>query len=282
MVALMPTKATQAIETAAAALISHEIDVEGLIVRLLPRAPYCTAFTPSRLVIGFAFDVQSGDHAFASDRILPFVTRPATAAVTPPGCEVYSSSNQGGEYLTVEIAGPETLGLVEGRPAQTNLVVPRASQIARRLRVLLVTGQASALGAAESAQELAGVTLDAAYGGAARKERGAGSLTDQRLRKLNELIEARLGDRLTIGQMAAALGLQPRFFLRAFRAATGTTPHAYLLERRLETARQRLKTTNARIASIAAATGFASQAHLDYAFGRAFELTPSAFRKTFG
>ena len=86
----------------------------------------------------------------------------------------------------------------------------------------------------------------------------------------------------SIEEMAATLGLRSRFFLRAFRAATGTTPHAYLLERRLEAARRRLKTTKASIGSIAAATGFASHAHLDTAFRRAFGTTPGAFRRSGG
>ncbi len=267
--------------------ISREIDLPGARLRLLPRAAYRAAFTPTHLVIGFAFDIQRGSHAFASDRRVPFVTRPATTALTPPGCEVYSTSDTGGEYLTLEIATPEALGLSDPargdvpEAAQSNLLAPQAGPAARRLRAGLLSGETSGLAAAEAALNLAEATLQAAGAQTVTVQRGGASLTDRRLRQLDELIESRLGGRLTIAEMAEALGLRPRFFLRAFRAATGTTPHAYLLERRLEAARRRLAIKDQTIATVAAAAGFASQAHLVSAFRRAFGLTPSAYRRAF-
>ncbi len=266
--------------------ISRDIDLPGARLCLLPRAAYRAAFTPEHLVVGFAFDIQRGSHAFASDRRIPFVTRPATAALTPPGCEVYSTSERGGEYLTLEITVPQVLGLPDparghlAETAQSNLIAPRVRPAAERLRAGLLSGEASGLAIAEAALDLTEATLQAA--GTAQQtatRRGAASLTDRRLRQLDALIESRLGGRLTIAEMAEELGLRPRFFLRAFRAATGTTPHAYLLERRLEAARRRLASRDQTVASVAAATGFSSQAHLVSGFRRAFCLTPSAYRR---
>ena len=273
--------ADQNLESPPRALAS-EIGLPGLRARLLPRQSYRANFTAERLVIGFAFDIQQGEHAFASDRRRPFATRPATMAVTRPGCEVFSASMGGGEYLTLEIAGPEALGLASpkpgGPPARSNLTAPGADRPAKRLRAWLLAGGRDDVAAAEAALDLAVAAMAAADGTVLAAGRSAASLTDRRLKRLDALIEDRLGGPLSIAEMAEALALSPRFFLRAFRAATGTTPHAYLLERRLEAARCALAKGREPIAAIAAASGFSSQAHLDSAFRRAFGLTPSAFR----
>ena len=68
---------------------------------LLPRHAYQAAYTPDAPVIGFAFDGQAGIHAFASDRRVRFRTKPNTLAYVPAGCDVYSESDHGGEYLKV-------------------------------------------------------------------------------------------------------------------------------------------------------------------------------------
>jgi AraC family transcriptional regulator len=63
-----------------------------------------TAMEPQ---IGFAFDSQSGIHALASDRVIPFLTYPNGVAFVPRGCDVYSNSDHGGEYLSVLGVGSE-------------------------------------------------------------------------------------------------------------------------------------------------------------------------------
>nr|WP_245214230.1 AraC family ligand binding domain-containing protein [Pararoseomonas indoligenes] len=78
--------------------------------------------------------------------------------------------------------------------------------------------------------------------------------------------------------LARAAGAADRFQLaRAFRAAYGTSPHAYLLQTRLLRAR-RLLAAGERPAAVAAECGFADQSHLGRRFRRAYGLTPAAFR----
>ena len=64
---------------------------------------------------------------------------------------------------------------------------------------------------------------------------------------------------------------------RAFRAAYGTSPHAYLIQLRLLRAR-RLLAAGMRPALAAAECGFADQSHLGRRFRRAYGLTPAAYR----
>ncbi len=65
---------------------------------------------------------------------------------------------------------------------------------------------------------------------------------------------------------------------RAFRRVYGTTPHRYLVMRRLEIARDLIRDPAASLADVAIATCFADQAHFTRAFRGAFGLTPGAWR----
>ncbi|GJD51557.1 HTH-type transcriptional activator RhaS [Methylobacterium crusticola] len=78
--------------------------------------------------------------------------------------------------------------------------------------------------------------------------------------------------------LARCAGAADRFQLaRAFRAAYGTSPHAFLVQTRLVQARRRLA-AGERPAAVAAACGFADQSHLGRWFRRAYGLTPAAYR----
>jgi len=65
---------------------------------------------------------------------------------------------------------------------------------------------------------------------------------------------------------------------RQFRLAFGTSPHRFLIMRRLECARQ-LMSQGTRLAEVAAIVGFADQSHLSRHFKKAFGLTPGTWVK---
>lgn len=76
--------------------------------------------------------------------------------------------------------------------------------------------------------------------------------------------------------MAGQVGLNAFALIRAFRSATGLTPHAYVMQRRLQMAR-RLLVAKSPIADAAFAAGFADQAHLTRMFARTYGMTPGRF-----
>lgn len=92
-----------------------------------------------------------------------------------------------------------------------------------------------------------------------------------------ELMRARLAERLTLDDLAAAAGLSPFHFLRAFKAARGATPREALMALRLIDAKRRLAAGEAP-AAVAAASGLADQAHLTRAFVRRYGVTPARYR----
>lgn len=103
-------------------------------------------------------------------------------------------------------------------------------------------------------------------------------LAPARLRRVCDLVEARLGDPLTLGDLAGAAGLSRHHFLRAFRATTGVTPCAYLLDRRIAAAKRLLAQGDDPIATVAARCGFGGGASFAAAFRRITGVSPGRWR----
>ena len=88
-------------------------------------------------------------------------------------------------------------------------------------------------------------------------------------------------DAISLAELAEIAGLSRFQLLRAFRQASGLTPHAYLVQRRIDLAR-RLIRTGAVLADAAAAAGFADQSHMTRIFIRKFGLSPGAYARAVG
>jgi AraC family transcriptional regulator len=101
------------------------------------------------------------------------------------------------------------------------------------------------------------------------------------LRRIQERIEAELNRQLSLHALAKESGYSRAHFLRMFRAATGLTPHQYVLERRLNRAQQLLKQKQTALADIAVACGFSSQTHMTDSFRNHLGITPGEYRRSF-
>ena len=101
------------------------------------------------------------------------------------------------------------------------------------------------------------------------------------VRRLVELIEDRYAEKLTLEQMARETDLSRFQLLRLFRRRTGLTPHAYLLQVRVERAKRRLAEGHA-IAEVAVDCGFFDQSHLTQRFKRITGVTPGTFARASG
>ena len=119
---------------------------------------------------------------------------------------------------------------------------------------------------------------------AARLERlpanaGVSPLPPRLLRRVLERMQADLSSNIDLAALAAESGYSRAHFLRTFRAATGQTPHRYLLELRLTKAQALIASRLMPLIDIALACGFSSHAHLTTAFRSRFGLSPSAYRR---
>lgn len=248
----------------------RRVDAGAWAIELLPASAYATRYVASQAAIGFAFDSQRGVHAIGSDRVRPFLATPNGLAFVPTGCDVLSESSQGGEYLRVV----RTDGLeLPGDHAFNNRIDPHAIRLALRMRNAMLHAtvdddwQAWALALAERAT--------AHFASPAQL---TGSLTANRLRLLDEFIDAGLEGPLSVQAMAGLLELSEGFFMRAFKQATGKSPHSYLIDRRLAKARALLRDSGASLADIALTCGFNSQAHMATLFRQRLGASPGQLR----
>jgi AraC-like DNA-binding protein len=99
-----------------------------------------------------------------------------------------------------------------------------------------------------------------------------------RMQRLKRFIERHAFEPVTLHDMADELGLSPFTTVRAFRAATGTTPYAYLLELRFQRALRLLAKRADPIASIAQQIGFDQHPHFTRWFTRRAGMSPTAYR----
>src|SRR3954470_19382274 len=99
------------------------------------------------------------------------------------------------------------------------------------------------------------------------------------LLRAKDLVDARYREPLDVRALARAAHLSPAHFSREFRRAFGETPHQYLLTRRLERAAALLRNTDRNVAFVCAAVGLQSVGSFTTSFGRAYGLSPTAYRE---
>jgi AraC family transcriptional regulator len=107
-----------------------------------------------------------------------------------------------------------------------------------------------------------------------------GGLAPRQFRCVLEYIEAHLAEELGLVELAAIVGLSPHYFGEAFRISSGRSPHRYVMERRVERARDLLQGEDRPIGDIAYAAGFSSQSHFTANFRRITGITPGRFRRS--
>ena len=104
--------------------------------------------------------------------------------------------------------------------------------------------------------------------------------TMARLTHVCDLIESALSEDLALERLAAEAGVAPHAFAAAFTKAFGTPPYRYVIQRRVERAKDMLRHTDLPVARIAYETGFASQSHLSTTFKRSVGQTPGDYRRS--
>lgn len=95
--------------------------------------------------------------------------------------------------------------------------------------------------------------------------------------RARDYLHAHAHQDIGLEQVAAETGVDRFRLTRAFKAAYGLAPHAYLVQLRLAKAR-RLLASGEQPAAVAMELGFSDQSHLGRWFVRAYGLTPAMYR----
>ncbi len=98
------------------------------------------------------------------------------------------------------------------------------------------------------------------------------------LLRAKDLADSRYREPLDVEALARAAHLSRAHFSREFRRAFGETPHRYLLTRRLERAAALLRQTDRSVTEVCFAVGLRSVGSFTTSFGRAYGLSPTAYR----
>lgn len=151
-------------------------------------------------------------------------------------------------------------------------------QLGRMVHTMLIEGQTDYF--AEGVARLIASQLVREHSNArTRPSHHPGQLTARQLAAVNELIQDRMEDSLSVSDLAAAAALSPEHFARLFRRSTGLAPHQYLIEARLQCATEMLG-GDASLADIACRCGFTHQEHMTRHFTRKLGISPGAYRKS--
>jgi AraC family transcriptional regulator len=108
-----------------------------------------------------------------------------------------------------------------------------------------------------------------------------GGLGAARLRRIRELVDAKMEEDLSLDEMAQSVGLSTAHFARMFRKSTGETPHQFVTRQRVERAKAMLRAPDTRVLDVAVACGFKTQQHFAQVFRYVCRVSPTEYRQDF-
>jgi AraC family transcriptional regulator len=106
-----------------------------------------------------------------------------------------------------------------------------------------------------------------------------GGLAPWQLHRATEMLKANLDGQIALSQVARECKLSVSHFVRAFKQAVGQPPYRWLLEQRIETAKELLLHSGLPMVEIALKCGFADQACFIRAFRKLLDTTPGEWRR---
>ncbi len=105
-----------------------------------------------------------------------------------------------------------------------------------------------------------------------------GGLPPHQLRRILDYVDAHLDQDLRLEHLAQLLDMSQFHFSRLFKQSIGSSPYHYLIQQRVERAKQFLKQSDRSIVEIALECGFSSHSHLSRQFRQVTGMTPKAYR----
>jgi AraC family transcriptional regulator len=180
------------------------------------------------------------------------------------------------EYTNSECGHARSAPLIVERPTVDPVIESLARSLIHAETLDGAFGQsyADGISLAITAQLFGGNSGEAS----AHRPRVSG-LSKWRLKRATEYMDANLAEPVSLADIAAAAGLSRMHFAAQFRMATGLRPHEYLLQRRIERARDLLLNSRLPLVEIALDVGFKTQAHFTTVFARFVNETPNAWRQ---
>lgn len=232
------------------------------------------AFDFDRVTVGLVLAPLASHHAaYGSDRRRPLPLFPGHGWIFPAGIEGWCRWDEPNDFLNVTI---EPGLFTESGIARLDFAAVSGGLDA------LVQQLVVALHGADEDDRLYRETLTLALAARIVRVASDGSpapAVDRRLARAIDHLEAHLAENVSLDALAAAAGMSRFHFARSFRAATGLPPHAYLVARRIERAKQMLRAGTLPVGEIAWRVGYANPGKFAAQFRRWTGTTPAAWRQ---
>jgi AraC family transcriptional regulator len=159
---------------------------------------------------------------------------------------------------------------------------PRLSALASAVNAEMVAGFPSGRLFLDSVEQAIAAALVNGHAARHRPVRiYTGGLGSARLRRIKELVHAKMEDDLSLDEMAQSIQLSTAHFAKMFRKSTGQSPHQFVLRLRVERAKEMLRSVETRILDVAVACGFKTQQHFARVFRKICGASPTEYRQEF-
>jgi len=107
-----------------------------------------------------------------------------------------------------------------------------------------------------------------------------GGLAPWQIKRAKEILSANLDGSVSLKEVALDCGLSVSHFSRAFRVSVGIAPHRWLIQRRVEVAKNLLPNPHLSLPEVALASGFADQSHFTRVFTCEVGTSPGKWRRS--
>jgi AraC family transcriptional regulator len=107
-------------------------------------------------------------------------------------------------------------------------------------------------------------------------------LTPTQLSRVKQLVYGRIDREVSLQEMARAAGLSSSYFNQMFRRSTGLAAHQFVLNARVEHAKDLLKSPRLRMIDVAVSCGFQTSQHFARVFRSVCAVTPTEYRRALG
>src|SRR5271168_2796065 len=106
-----------------------------------------------------------------------------------------------------------------------------------------------------------------------------GGLGPSRERKVRQYIQENLDQQLSLDDLAKVALISPNYFISLFQQSTGMTPHKYVLQQRVEYAKELLTYSKLSLIEIAHKCGLPDQSQFTTTFRRHMGVTPGRYKR---
>jgi len=238
-------------------------------------------------ILGLWCNTVIGDHPNGRGGHVPYTKHPGTITFAPPG--IVPAVRQRNRFEIILCAlEPAFVSCVEDElnqppttrlPYRTGLHDATLRQLMRLLEA--EASQGGPLGRLYADHLAHALVMRFLLHGSTQRGNAfatASPLPRHLLQRVMERMHDLVAD-LNLQTLAAETGYSRSHFLRMFEAATGLTPHRYLLQLRLERAQKLMRKGSTSLIDIAALCGFSSHAHMSRVFRQLLGVTPSQYRR---